>query len=108
MGTTFANASVGTISAIVNNIQVMFAVLSMNPDMSLGHWLLGIADCWRQRGTAVYRFGNGSRTDGPGEGQVHFLRASQVGTGHPAGLRHVYPDAHVDQFRVFPSAPLAG
>jgi hypothetical protein len=40
MGPTFANASVGIISAIVDNIPVMFAVLSMNPDMSLGHWLL--------------------------------------------------------------------
>jgi NhaD family Na+/H+ antiporter len=40
MGPTFANASVGIISAIVDNIPVMFAVLSMNPDMSLGQWLL--------------------------------------------------------------------
>jgi Na+/H+ antiporter NhaD/arsenite permease-like protein len=40
MGPTFANTSVGIISAIVDNIPVMFAVLSMNPDMSLGHWLL--------------------------------------------------------------------
>ena len=40
MGPMFGNASVGIISAIVDNIPVMFAVLSMNPDMSLGHWLL--------------------------------------------------------------------
>jgi NhaD family Na+/H+ antiporter len=40
MGPTFANAAVGILSAIVDNIPVMFAVLSMNPDMSLGHWLL--------------------------------------------------------------------
>jgi Na+/H+ antiporter NhaD/arsenite permease-like protein len=31
---------VGVLSAIVDNIPVMFAVLSMNPDMPLGHWLL--------------------------------------------------------------------
>jgi Na+/H+ antiporter NhaD/arsenite permease-like protein len=31
---------VGILSAIVDNIPVMFAVLNMNPDMSLGHWLL--------------------------------------------------------------------
>ena len=37
---TFATASVGIISAIVDNIPIMFAVLSMNPDMALGHWLL--------------------------------------------------------------------
>jgi Na+/H+ antiporter NhaD/arsenite permease-like protein len=31
---------VGILSAIVDNIPVMFAVLSMNPEMSQGHWLL--------------------------------------------------------------------
>jgi len=39
-GATFANITVGFLSAIVDNIPVMFAVLSMNPDMSLGQWLL--------------------------------------------------------------------
>jgi len=38
--TTWANVSVGVLSAIVDNIPVMYAVLSMNPDMSLGQWLL--------------------------------------------------------------------
>ena len=39
-GTTGANVLVGILSAIVDNIPVMFAVLSMNPDMALGQWLL--------------------------------------------------------------------
>ncbi|MDX2503494.1 MAG: sodium:proton antiporter NhaD [Gammaproteobacteria bacterium] len=39
-GATFANISVGVLSAIVDNIPVMFAVLTMNPDMSTGQWLL--------------------------------------------------------------------
>jgi Na+/H+ antiporter NhaD/arsenite permease-like protein len=39
-GTTGANIIVGVLSAIVDNIPVMFAVLTMNPDMSLGQWLL--------------------------------------------------------------------
>jgi len=39
-GPTAANIAVGILSAIVDNIPVMFAVLSMNPDMSPGHWLL--------------------------------------------------------------------
>ena len=37
---TLANSMVGVLSAIVDNIPVMFAVLTMNPDMSLGQWLL--------------------------------------------------------------------
>ncbi len=39
-GATNANIAVGLLSAIVDNIPVMFAVLTMNPDMSDGQWLL--------------------------------------------------------------------
>jgi NhaD family Na+/H+ antiporter len=40
LGPTWANVLVGILSAIVDNIPVMFAVLTMNPDMSHGQWLL--------------------------------------------------------------------
>jgi len=40
LGATTANIMVGVLSAIVDNIPVMYAVLSMNPDMPLGQWLL--------------------------------------------------------------------
>jgi PAS domain S-box-containing protein len=40
MGPTFANVMVGILSAIVDNIPVMFAVLTMDPAMSHGQWLL--------------------------------------------------------------------
>ncbi|HHJ80101.1 MAG TPA: sodium:proton antiporter, partial [Candidatus Tenderia electrophaga] len=40
LGPTWANILVGVLSAIVDNIPVMFAVLTMNPDMSHGQWLL--------------------------------------------------------------------
>ena len=39
-GATNANIAIGALSAIVDNIPVMFAVLPMNPDMSTGQWLL--------------------------------------------------------------------
>lgn len=39
-GATTANVAVGLLSAIVDNIPVMFAVLTMNPDMTTGEWLL--------------------------------------------------------------------
>jgi NhaD family Na+/H+ antiporter len=39
-GATYANIAVGVLSAIVDNIPVMFAVLTMNPEMSRGQWLL--------------------------------------------------------------------
>ena len=40
LGPTVANTMIGVISALVDNIPVMFAVLTMNPDMSDVQWLL--------------------------------------------------------------------
>jgi len=40
LGATAANVLVGFLSSIIDNIPVMFAVLTMHPDMSLGEWLL--------------------------------------------------------------------
>jgi len=40
LGNTGANILVGILSAIVDNIPVMFAVLTMNPDMDSTQWLL--------------------------------------------------------------------
>ncbi|KZY73253.1 sodium:proton antiporter, partial [Oleiphilus sp. HI0065] len=40
MGTSWANILVGILSAIVDNIPVMFAVLTMDPSMSINQWLL--------------------------------------------------------------------
>lgn len=39
-GATNANIAVGVLSAVVDNIPVMFAVLTMQPEMSQGQWLL--------------------------------------------------------------------
>jgi Na+/H+ antiporter NhaD/arsenite permease-like protein len=40
LGPTTANILIGIISSVIDNIPVMFAVLTMNPDMSHGQWLL--------------------------------------------------------------------
>lgn len=40
LGATAANVLVGPISAVIDNIPVMFAVLSMHPEMSHPQWLL--------------------------------------------------------------------
>jgi Na+/H+ antiporter NhaD/arsenite permease-like protein len=40
VGATFANVMVGILSAIVDNIPVMYAVLTMHPEMAHGQWLL--------------------------------------------------------------------
>ncbi len=39
-GPTNANIAMGVISAVIDNIPVMFAILTMNPDMGIYQWLL--------------------------------------------------------------------
>lgn len=74
LGPTTANVLVGILSAIVDNIPVMFAVLTMDPVMSHGQWLLvtltaGVGGSMLSIGSAagvalmgtargVYTFGN--------------------------------------------------
>ncbi|MDO6562718.1 sodium:proton antiporter NhaD [Amphritea sp. 1_MG-2023] len=40
LGATLANSLIGVSSSLIDNIPVMFAVLSMQPDMSTNQWLL--------------------------------------------------------------------
>lgn len=40
LGATVTNVLLGLVSAVIDNVPVMFAVLSMNPTMSEGEWLL--------------------------------------------------------------------
>jgi len=45
LGSTVANTILGALSAIVDNIPLMFAVLKMDPVMSHGEWLLITLTC---------------------------------------------------------------
>ncbi len=45
LGPTYANVIIGVLSAIVDNIPLMFAVLTMDPAMSDGQWLLITLTC---------------------------------------------------------------
>ncbi|GGD46220.1 sodium:proton antiporter NhaD [Malaciobacter pacificus] len=40
LGSTYANIGVGFLSAIVDNVPVMSAILKANPDMDLSNWML--------------------------------------------------------------------
>jgi len=40
LGATAANVVIGVVSAVLDNIPLMYAVLTMHPDMPLGQWLL--------------------------------------------------------------------
>jgi len=45
LGPTAANTIIGLLSAIVDNIPLMYAVLTMNPDMPVGQWQLITLTC---------------------------------------------------------------
>lgn len=45
MGATTANIALGVMSAVIDNIPLMFAVLTMDPAMSDGQWLLITLTC---------------------------------------------------------------
>jgi Na+/H+ antiporter NhaD/arsenite permease-like protein len=40
LGYTWTNVLIGVMSAVIDNIPVMYAVLTMDPAMPLGQWLL--------------------------------------------------------------------
>ncbi len=89
-GPTFANTMVGILSAIVDNIPVMFAVLTMNPDMSQGQWLLvtltaGVGGSLLSIGSAA-----GVALMGQARGQYTFFShlrwAPVIGLGYAASI----------------------
>ncbi|MBL8274841.1 MAG: sodium:proton antiporter NhaD, partial [Xanthomonadales bacterium] len=45
LGHTWANVIMGTLSAIVDNIPIMYAVLQMSPPLDHGQWLLITLTC---------------------------------------------------------------
>ncbi|MEQ6916337.1 sodium:proton antiporter NhaD [Halomonas aquatica] len=101
---TGANITLGVISAVVDNIPVMFAVLTMEPEMSHGHWLLitltaGVGGSLLSIGSAA-----GVALMGQARGQYTFmghLRWSPViALGYIASVAaHLWLNA--DSFQVF-------
>ena len=72
-GPTIANVTIGVLSAIVDNIPLMFAVLTMDPAMSHGQWLLvtltaGVGGSLLAVGSAA-----GVALMGIGKGQYTFM-----------------------------------
>ena len=45
LGPTNANILVGILSAIIDNIPIVYAVLTAHPEMDMGQWLLITPNC---------------------------------------------------------------
>jgi NhaD family Na+/H+ antiporter len=107
IGPTFANVMVGILSAIVDNIPVMFAVLTMYPDMSMGQWLLvtltaGVGGSMLSVGSAA-----GVALMGASKGQYTFFGHMKwswaIGLGYAASIAtHMWLNA--DLFEVAANA----
>jgi len=99
MGPTFANTMVGILSAIVDNIPVMFAALTMDPAMSHGQWLLvtltdgvggSLLSIGSAAGVALMGTARGTYTFG-----AHLRWTLIIALGYAASiLVHLYINAH--------------
>lgn len=90
LGHTAANVLVGVLSALVDNIPVMFSVLAMEPNMSLSQWLLvtlsaGVGGSMLSIGSAA-----GVAVMGQAKGQYTFMQhlkwAPIIGLGFVASV----------------------
>ncbi|PMH40873.1 sodium:proton antiporter [Vibrio sp. 10N.286.49.B3] len=96
----WANIMVGVLSAIVDNIPVMFAVLTMDPVMSMGNWLLvtlaaGVGGSLLSIGSAA-----GVALMGAAHGKYtffgHLKWAPVIALGYMASIViHLYLNAHL-------------
>jgi Na+/H+ antiporter NhaD/arsenite permease-like protein len=100
MGPTMANALMGMLSAVVDNIPIMFAVIKMNPPMDTGQWLLitltaGVGGSLLSVGSAA-----GVALMGASRGQYTFMRHLRwswaIGLGYVASIAlHLWLEAGV-------------
>ncbi|EIL89615.1 sodium:proton antiporter NhaD [Rhodanobacter sp. 115] len=100
LGFTAANSIMGLLSAIVDNIPIMFAVLKMNPPMDQGQWLLitltaGVGGSLLSVGSAA-----GVALMGASRGQYTFMRHLRwswaIALGYVASIAlHLWMNAHL-------------
>ncbi len=95
LGPTWANVAMGVLSAIVDNIPIMYAVLQMEPAMDHGQWLLITLTCGVGGSLLSVGSAAGVALMGVSKGQYTFLRAPEMDLGHRAGLYRQYPCASV-------------
>ena len=74
LGPTGAHTLVGAASAIIDNIPVMFAVLSMNPELSHFQWLLVTLTCGVGGSLLSIGSASGVALMGSSNGQYTFMR----------------------------------
>ena len=100
LGPTSANIIIGVLSAVVDNIPLMFAVLTMDPAMSHGQWLLITLTCGV--GGSLLSIGSaaGVALMGQARGTYTFMSHLKwtwaIALGYAASIAtHLYINAHL-------------
>jgi Na+/H+ antiporter NhaD/arsenite permease-like protein len=73
---TFAHIVLGLLSAIIDNIPLMYAVLTMDPQMSLGQWLL--ITLTTGVGGSVFSIGSAAGVALMGQARAHYTFMSHL------------------------------
>ena len=96
-GASATNIAMGFASAIIDNIPVMFAILSMNPDLDQFQWLLVTLTCGI--GGSMLSIGSaaGVGADGRGARSIYLLRSFKMDACCPARLCRLYLGAFPDE-----------
>ena len=76
LGPTTANIVIGALSAIVDNIPLMYAVLTMDPEMSHGQWLLITLTCGV--GGSILSIGSAAGVALMGQAKGHYTFSSHL------------------------------
>ena len=100
LGPTYANVIIGGLSAIVDNIPLMFAVLTMDPGMSDGQWLLITLTCGTGGSMLAIGSAAGVALMGQAKGYYTFMSHIKwswaVALGYVASiLVHLWINAHL-------------
>lgn len=100
LGATSANVIIGALSAIVDNIPLMFAVLTMDPSMSDGQWLLITLTCGTGGSMLAIGSAAGVALMGQARGYYGFMAHMKwswaVALGYVAAiLVHMWFNAHL-------------
>lgn len=101
LGATSANMLVGLISALIDNIPVMFAILAMRPEMSEGQWLLvtltaGVGGSLLSVGSA-----GGGSVNGPSQRHLHLYDSPEMDAGDCSGIFRQCSRALFNEFCAF-------
>ena len=97
LGPTNANILVGILSAIIDNIPIVYAVLTAHPEMDMGQWLLITLNCRYWWIFIIYWFCSRCCFNGSSQRCVHLLCTFKMGMGYLTWICCLYRCSPFDE-----------